>query len=98
MSDNVLRKLARDQWVRLHGTPRVSVLVGEAHARELWSRWLALAECEGTLLDGAFDTAIREAIAQATATPRRPIGVIVAPALFAAWRDSARADRTVALV
>jgi len=42
MLDSVLRRLARDQWVRLHGTPRVTVLVGGERGREIWQRWLAL--------------------------------------------------------
>jgi very-short-patch-repair endonuclease len=49
----VLRRLARDQWVRLHGTPRVTVLVGGARGREIWSQWLALSGMAGTLLEGA---------------------------------------------
>jgi very-short-patch-repair endonuclease len=47
----VLRRLARDQWVRLHGTPRVTVLVGGARGREIWSQWLALSGMVGTLLE-----------------------------------------------
>jgi very-short-patch-repair endonuclease len=49
----VLRRLARDQWVRLHGTPRVTVLVGGARGREIWRQWLALSGVAGTLLDAA---------------------------------------------
>src|SRR4051812_46128252 len=49
----VLRRLARDQWVRLHGTPRVTVLVGGARGREIWCQWLALSGVAGTLLDAA---------------------------------------------
>jgi hypothetical protein len=97
MSDNVLRKLARDHWVRIHGTPRVSVLVGGAHARELWNQWLALGELAGTLVDGAFDTAIRDAVARVTAEPRHPVAVVVAPGVLAAWRRG-RGDRMAALV
>jgi len=36
MVDDILRKLARDQWVRFHGTPRITVLVGGVRARALW--------------------------------------------------------------
>jgi very-short-patch-repair endonuclease len=49
----VLRRLARDQWVRLHGTPRVTVLVGGARGRAIWSQWLALSGVAGTLLEAA---------------------------------------------
>lgn len=48
----LLRRLARDQWVRLHGTPRVTVLVGGAHGREIWEQWIAVTGLPGTLLDG----------------------------------------------
>jgi hypothetical protein len=40
MSDAILRRVARDQWVRINGTPRVTVLVGGDHARRLWRDWL----------------------------------------------------------
>jgi very-short-patch-repair endonuclease len=53
MLDPVIRRLARDQWVRLHGTPRVTVLVGGARGREIWSQWLALSSVAGTLLEAA---------------------------------------------
>lgn len=52
MLSRVLRRLARDQWVRLHGTPRVTVLVGGPRGREIWRQWLALSGVAGTLLDG----------------------------------------------
>lgn len=93
----VLRKLARDQWVRIHGTPRVTVLVGGDHARDVWNHWLALAELRGVLLDGHFDTRIREAVARAAADPAEPIAVVVAPAMLASWR-AGRTDRFAALV
>ncbi len=53
MLDPVLRRLARDQWVRLHGTPRVTVLVGGPRGREIWRQWLALSGVAGTLLEAA---------------------------------------------
>lgn len=97
MTDSVLRRFARHQWVRLHGTPRVTVLVGGDRARAMWGEWLALSEVAGTLLDGAFDPAIRDAVARATADPARPIAVLVAPAALADWRRG-RTDRFTALV
>jgi very-short-patch-repair endonuclease len=97
MTDTVLRRLARDQWVRIHGTPRVTVLVGGTHARELWTHWLAISEAEGTLLEGDFDPSIREAVAYATATPSHPIAVRASANAIATWRAN-RPDRLVALV
>ncbi|HEX7840646.1 MAG TPA: hypothetical protein VF469_24380, partial [Kofleriaceae bacterium] len=71
--DPVLRRLARDQWVRLHGTPRVTVLVGGAHGREIWDQWIALSGLAGTLLEGepeaAIDDQLRAAVARAVAEP-----------------------------
>jgi very-short-patch-repair endonuclease len=51
-SDSILRRFARDQWVRIHGTPRVTVLAGHrSRARALWEQWVALRDGGGTLLD-----------------------------------------------
>jgi hypothetical protein len=101
MTDSVLRRLARDQWVRIHGTPRVTVLVGGQHARDVWNHWLALADATGTLLDGDFEPSIREAVTHATASPARPIAVLATRAAIAAWRRDVRptpSDRFVAMV
>jgi len=97
MTDSVLRRLARDQWVRIHGTPRVTVLAGGSHARELWNHWLALSNAEGTLLEGDFDQRIREAVTRATAAPGHPIAVLTTASAMAAWREH-RSDRLVAMV
>jgi very-short-patch-repair endonuclease len=97
MPDSVLRRLARDQWVRLHGTPRVTVLVGGERGREIWTQWTELSGREGPLLDGAFDERIREAVAQALRDPGRPLAVLVAPEVAAEWRTG-RTDRLAAMV
>jgi very-short-patch-repair endonuclease len=55
MLDLMLRRLARDQWVRLHGTPRVTVLVGGPHGREIWNQWIALMGLPGTLVEGGSE-------------------------------------------
>ncbi len=95
----VLRRFARDLWVRSHGTPRVTVLAGGEHAKQVWRAWLALADRTGTLLDGEpdFHRAIREAVARATTTPDEPVAVIARPATIAAWRER-RTDRLAAMV
>jgi len=97
MSDSVLRRLGRDHWVRLHGTPRVTILVGGERGRELWAAWLALASTAGTLLEGSFDDRIREAVASAAREPAHPIAVLVAADAAARWR-AGRNDRLAALV
>jgi hypothetical protein len=97
MSDSLLRRLARDQWVRSHGTPRVTVLAGGAHARELWTRWLAIAGLRGALVDGDLDASVRDAVARAIAEPAHPIAVIAPAGAIAAWR-AGRSDRLAAMV
>jgi very-short-patch-repair endonuclease len=98
---SVLRRLARDQWVRLHGTPR-----------EIWRQWLALSGVAGTLLeatagaadaaappesDGALDEQIRAAVARAAAEPAHPIAVAVGAEAAQRWR-AGRRDRLAAMV
>ncbi|HEX2691647.1 MAG TPA: DUF559 domain-containing protein [Kofleriaceae bacterium] len=97
MFDSVLRRLARDHWVRLHGTPRVTVLVGGDHGREIWTQWLALSSTDGTLLTGAFEEQVRQAVARAIGEPAHPIAVLVAAEAAARWR-AGRHDRLAAMV
>jgi very-short-patch-repair endonuclease len=96
MFDSVLRRLARDHWVRLHGTPRVTVLVGGERGRQIWAQWSALSNTAGTLLEGAFDQRIGEAVARAIHEPSHPIAVLVTAADAARWR-AGRRDRLAAL-
>ena len=99
MFDSVLRRLGRDHWVRLHGTPRVTVLVGGERGREIWAAWLALSNTAGTLLEpeGDFEDRIREAVARAVREPAHPIAVLVAADAAARWR-AGRHDRLAAMV
>lgn len=96
MSDALLRRLARDQWVRLHGTPRVTVLAGGEQARMLWERWLAVANVTGDLLVGLPDAAMRDAMTKAVASPERPIAVVGGADQLTAWR-AGRSDRLAAM-
>lgn len=96
MPDSVLRRLARDQWVRLHGTPRVTVLVGGDRGREIWQQWIALSGRDGPLLQGEFDVRIREAVARALREPSQPVAVLVAPEVATHWRGG-RSDRLAAM-
>jgi very-short-patch-repair endonuclease len=104
----VLRRLARDQWVRLHGTPRVTVLVGGPRGCAIWSQWLALSGMAGTLLEATggpergdrgdlVDEQIRAAVARAVAEPAHPIAVVVSAEAAQRWR-AGRRDRLAALV
>lgn len=97
MFDSVLRRLARDHWVRLHGTPRVTVLVGGDRGREIWAQWIALSNTTGTLLQGEFEDRIREAVARAIGQPAHPIAVLVAAEAASRWR-AGRRDRLAAMV
>lgn len=95
-SSSLLRRLARDQWVRLHGTPRITVLAGSAQARVLWQRWLEVSATSGRLFDGALDGAVRDASALAVSSPITPVAVLTTRAAFARWRTG-RSDRLAAM-
>lgn len=96
-SDEILRRFARDQWVRVHGTPRVTVLVGADHARRMWQQWLAAGALQGELYDGGLDAAVRGATGRAIAEPLVPIALLAAPEELAAWRRG-RTDRLAAMI
>ena len=97
MSDAILRRFARDQWVRVHGTPRVTVLVGAGRARRMWQQWLEVGELQGELLEGSLDEAARTAAARAAAAPLTAIALLTDGAALAAWR-SGRSDRLAAMI
>jgi very-short-patch-repair endonuclease len=97
MSEAILRRFARDQWVRINGTPRVTVLIGAVRARSMWLRWLDLGALEGTLLESALDVAVPDAAARAVANPEGPIAIRCSPADLLAWRVG-RVDRLAAMV
>lgn len=91
-----MRLLVRHQWVRDHGTPRVTTLTGErASARALWLEWLQLtgrAEVEGCLFeqpgDGSrswLDEIAPKAAELAVATPHAPVAIVVAPGVLTEW-------------
>jgi very-short-patch-repair endonuclease len=96
MSDAILRRFARDQWVRISGTPRVTVLVGGDRARSLWRDWLDASAANGTLLDGGL-AAMPQAAARAIASPGLPIAVNCSAAELRSWRPG-RDDRLAAMV
>jgi hypothetical protein len=97
MSDEILRRFARDQWVRVHGTPRVTVLVGAGHARRMWQQWLEVGDLRGELYEGPLDAAARNAAARATAEPRTPVALLTEPGALAMWRRG-RNDRLTAML
>ncbi|HSK02994.1 MAG TPA: DUF559 domain-containing protein [Kofleriaceae bacterium] len=97
MSDEILRRFARDQWVRVHGTPRVTVLVGAGHARRMWQQWLEVGDLRGELYEGSLDAAARDAAARATAEPRTPVAILAEPGALAVWRRG-RNDRLAAMI
>jgi very-short-patch-repair endonuclease len=98
LPEAALRRFARDQWVRVHGTPRVTVLVGGDHARACWRAWLDVSGLAGELLPGALATVVADAAAQAMAHPARPIAISCTRDELAAWRGGRRADRLTALI
>jgi very-short-patch-repair endonuclease len=96
MSDAILRRFARDQWVRINGTPRVTVLVGGDLARVLWQDWLHASATGGALLDGGL-SAMPEAAARAITSPALPIAVRCSAAELRSWRAD-RDDRLAVMV
>jgi very-short-patch-repair endonuclease len=96
--ETILRRLARDQWVRFHGTPRVTVLAGEGTARRYWAEWARLAGGDAALLDGdaGFGAVFTEAVTRASSDPKRAIAVIVHPDAVRRWQAGAP-DRLRAL-
>jgi len=96
MIEGLLRKLGRDQWVRVHGTPRITVLAGGDEARRLWEHWLVVANVEGDLLGGNADTSMREAMTKALDVPTRPVAVHGSFDALTAWRRD-RTDRLAAM-
>jgi hypothetical protein len=97
MSEEILRRFARDQWVRVHGTLRVTVLVGAHRARRMWQHWLEVGELRGELYEGNLDEIARTAAARAAAAPLTPIAILTDAAALAAWR-SGRSDRLAAMI
>jgi very-short-patch-repair endonuclease len=97
MGEAMLRRFARDQWVRVHGTPRITVLVGNKQARTLWLQWLSVGELDGRLVEGALETSVREAVESAIANPQRPIALLASSVALRRWRDGRR-DRLAAMV
>lgn len=93
----MVRRFARDQWVRVHGTPRVTVLVGGARARRLWQRWVEVGELAGQLFEGPLEQALGEAAALATREAQRPVAVLADAGELAVWR-AGRRDRLAALL
>lgn len=94
----LLRRLARDQWVRLHGTPRVTVLAGGDYARSLWNAWLSLTDANGTLVeDHDVDRALRIAIDRAVSSPQAAVALLSSKEALTAWRLG-RNDRDAAMV
>lgn len=95
--NEVMRRLARDQWVRLHGTPRVTVVVG-ADVRAVYLAWLALGNTDAKLHEGDdLDRSIREACAHASAHPTDTVAVCTTRPDLIAWR-AGRTDRLAAMV
>lgn len=92
-----MRRLARDQWVRLHGTPRVTVLLG-GDAGEVFRAWLALGELQGHVHEGPdLDRAIRDACARVSEYPRDIVAVATTRFELDKWRGG-RTDRLAAMV
>jgi very-short-patch-repair endonuclease len=95
-----MRVLVRHQWVREHGTPRLSVLVGHVPtARTLWNDWIELSgrtvdqaqtfELDGGAGSRSHRAVVQKAIEETIATPHRPSALVCADeaAAFASAPD-----------
>ncbi|MBK9032848.1 MAG: DUF559 domain-containing protein [Myxococcales bacterium] len=104
----VMRMLTRHQWVREHGTPRVTTLVGDpAIAQTWWHDWLRASQGEASLAttfapprdatDTWLSTAAIDAIKISTQRPRQPVAVIATAPMLARWLAS-RTDRVAVII
>ena len=93
---DAMRMLVRHQWVREHGTPRVTTLAGRpAASRALWLEWMRLtgrARAARTLFEQParasaswIESTARKAMALATSSPREPVAIAAEPAVVSAW-------------
>lgn len=91
-----MRMLVRHQWVREHGTPRVTTLAGRREAaRALWLDWMRLTgrnrvakslfEQPARTNAAWIETTAKKAMALATSSPREPVAIVVEPELVAEW-------------
>jgi hypothetical protein len=96
---DVVRRLARDHWVRMHGTPRLTVLVGGERARSLWLRWADVASLDTTLFDAQRDAEVevQRALDAVMRDPTRSTALVIGDLAFRSWRSRAN-DRDRALV
>lgn len=106
--DASMLMLVRHQWVRDHGTPRVSTLAGpRSAARALWHEWLGLsarARAPESLLEQParaaeswLDEAAAAVAARAVRTPHAPLAILVDAALLDRWLHS-RDHRVAAMI
>ncbi|MCB9562860.1 MAG: DUF559 domain-containing protein [Kofleriaceae bacterium] len=92
-----MRVLARHQWVREHGTPRLSTILDAGpRGQRLWRDWLRLRGDPEASTHRARTSAgprglerlVRQAYDEATARPRQAIAVLADPSLAATWLAS----------
>lgn len=106
--DAAARALTRHQWVRTHGTPRISTLAGPIEtALRVWRGWCDTsgypADAVTTLAPRApeHDTwlasAALQAVALAQAAPGRPIALVTEPEPLSRWL-ARRDDRAATMV
>jgi very-short-patch-repair endonuclease len=107
-TDSSIRMLIRHQWVREHGTPRVTTLVGSVQAGQaLWNEWLQTSGRKAETRryfeqpDGDATTWLDDAAAKAerlaVAAPREAIAIVVEDGVLAPWMQR-RNDRLASFV
>jgi hypothetical protein len=95
ITDDAMRTLVRHQWVREHGTPRVTTLVGsQDKARALWKEWLELSrrprpprlfEQPATADRRWLEATARKAAKLVEAAPREPVALWVTTEILEPW-------------
>jgi len=94
--DAGMRMLVRHQWVREHGTARVTTLAGpQASSRALWLEWLRLTgrpsdqqrllEQPAQTADTWMDRSVATVTGLATSAPREPVALLVDAAMLSRW-------------
>jgi very-short-patch-repair endonuclease len=89
MTDHdLVRRFARDHWVRLHGTPRVTFLLGSRRAQTIWENWSRLSGIESSLIEAETppDRSIQRAFDRAAREPSHAIAILARAHVMTEWR------------
>jgi very-short-patch-repair endonuclease len=94
--EDAMRMIVRHQWVREHGTPRVTTLAGRREtSRAIWMQWMRLSGRRGATRSlfeqparataSWLEATAKKAMALATASPRDPVAIVAEPTTISTW-------------